>query len=285
MSQPVIETLRTTPVPEIACRLCEAASQRIFGLTVLGRHDVSYYQCNGCGSLQTETPYWLAEAYADEAGQEANLSQFDTGAVQRNLETLPAVMLVAKYLKLRNVLDHGGGDGLLVRLLRDYGLNAYVYDRYAHATYARGFTAPDFDRPDLVTAFEVFEHLANPKDDIAALFASNPKALLISTTIWDGQGPDWWYLYSETGQHVFFYSEAGMKLLAERFGYKLIRSGGFTVFVRPDVARGERVLKHGLRYKARRILLSWIVLRTSQGDKRDFLRLKEQHRSRPRGED
>ena len=286
MTYPAVDTSGTTPaLPQIPCRLCEAASQRIFGVTVLGRYDVSYYRCDGCGSLQTEMPYWLGEAYSDGSGAEANLSDFDTGAAQRNLETLPAVMLVARHLKLRNVIDHGGGDGLLVRLLRDYGLNAYVYDRYARATYARGFTDPDFKRPDLITAFEVFEHFANPKEEIAELLASEPKALLISTAVYTGQDTDWWYLYPETGQHIFFYSEAAMKLLAERFGYALIRSGGYTLFVKPDTLRGERILKHGLRYKARRILLSWIVLRTSQGDKRDLLRLKEQHRSRSRRED
>jgi hypothetical protein len=245
---------------------------------------VSYYECERCGSLQTETPYWLDEAYAGDTGGETNLSDFDTDSAQRNLRSLPAVMLVARHLKLRNVLDYGGGDGLLVRLLRDYRLNAYVSDPYADATYARGFTDPDFDRPDLITAFEVFEHFASPKEDVAALFASAPTALLISTAIYHGQGPDWWYLYPESGQHIFFYGEAAMKLIAERFGYVLVRSGGYTVFVQPDALGSERFLKHGLRAKVLKMLRSFILLGATPGVDRDLHMLKEQHRSRPREE-
>jgi hypothetical protein len=44
--------------------------------TVLNKHRVSYYYyCTGCGSLQTEKPHWLAEAYAP-----GNLSKLDNGA-------------------------------------------------------------------------------------------------------------------------------------------------------------------------------------------------------------
>jgi hypothetical protein len=35
-----------------------------FRHTVLRKYDVQYFQCGGCGFLQTETPYWLDEAYS-----------------------------------------------------------------------------------------------------------------------------------------------------------------------------------------------------------------------------
>ena len=54
------------------------------------------------------------------------------------------------------VLDWGGGDGLLVRLLRDAGLDAYHHDRYADNLYAAGFEGDPTKRYSMVTAFEVF---------------------------------------------------------------------------------------------------------------------------------
>ncbi len=40
----------------------------------------------------------------------------------------------------------------------------------ATPTYVQGFTQPDFDIPDLVLGFEVWEHLPNPVDDLRRLF-------------------------------------------------------------------------------------------------------------------
>ena len=67
---------------EGACRLCGGAITPAFSTRVLGRYTVRYGLCGQCRSLQTETPYWLAEAYS------RNLSSLDTGAAQRNLRNM-----------------------------------------------------------------------------------------------------------------------------------------------------------------------------------------------------
>src|SRR5688572_10641672 len=128
-----------------ACRLCGEHVAFVFLLKVLRSYDVSYYRCQHCGSLQTERPYWLEEAY-----RKNNLSILDTGAAQRNINNLAACYAVSKLLKAANVIDVGGGDGLLCRLLRDYEINCFVKDKYASPTYAQGYTEPDFKVPDLL---------------------------------------------------------------------------------------------------------------------------------------
>ncbi|MBK8108789.1 MAG: hypothetical protein IPK42_25465 [Betaproteobacteria bacterium] len=148
-----------------ACRLCGGAITPAFSTRVLGRYTVRYGLCGQCRSLQSESPYWLAEAYS------RNLSSLDTGAAQRNLRNLAASYAVARIYAAHNLLDLGGGDGLLCRLLRDTGLNCHVRDRYAQPTYAQGFDRPDFEVPDMVTAFEIFEHLPEPAVDLAEFFA------------------------------------------------------------------------------------------------------------------
>jgi Methyltransferase domain len=264
-------TLSDTARADTICRLCGGRSSYRFDLNVLHKHDVKYYECEECHSLQTENPFWLNEAY------DQSLSSLDTGAGQRNLHNLAASYAVCKLFKANNAIDIGGGDGLLCRLLRDYGINCFVKDKYANPTYAQGFTEPDFDTPDLVIAFEVLEHFANPRLDLDALFRLNSNILLASTAIYTNEQKDWWYLAPENGQHVFFYSKRALDLIANTYGYKLIISGGFILFAKNNVLTpAKSVLARLLlnRY-ACRTLRSLVVLLPTPGIWKDHLIQKE----------
>lgn len=244
------------------CRWCGAAAVHRFDGPLLGKYRVAYFECSGCGSLQTERPYWLDEAYA-----EGNLASLDTGSAQRNLNNLGAVLALVRCLGLRSGLDFGGGDGLLVRMLRDRGFDAHVVDRHAKPRYAMGYGQPDIAPSDLVTAFEVVEHFVEPARELRALMAAQPAAVLISTDIWQGQGPPWWYLAPETGQHVFFYTRQALEACAAEAGYSLQRVGGYWLMLRrgrfpPWRARLGRLL---LSSKLRRLRTAWAVTRTTPG--------------------
>jgi hypothetical protein len=247
------------------CRLCGGRLSSRFRLSVLNKYDVQYYECEDCGSLQTEDPYWLGEGY----GQ--NLSSLDTGAAQRNLHNLAACYAVSKLFSARNIIDIGGGDGLLCRFLRDYALNCFVRDKYAKPTYAQGFTEPDFKSPDLVIAFEVFEHFPNPSSDLDNFFRLNSNLLLVTTAVYTGQQEDWWYLAPETGQHVFFYSEKALRIIARKYGYELIVSGGFILFAKSDILTLIRSVLARLLLKRPicRLIKSFVVLLPAPGVWRD----------------
>ena len=276
---------------DTACRLCGNPTNLAFELQVLLKHDVSYWRCRSCGSLQTEKPYWLDEAYAsrkeDSAGSNDNLNSLDVGAAQRNLFNMAATLGVAQAMALRTAVDVGGGDGLLCRLLRDYGLDAYVSDRYAQASYALGFDHAPFDRPDLITAFEVWEHFANPQADIAGMFAGDPKAVFVTTQVYAGEGDDWWYLIPETGHHVFFYSEKAFALIAERYRYRLLRSGGYTLFYKPGLMGmlGTAWLSLSLRTRFLRLLRARLSLKEPKGVARDFALMRSADHGRAIGTD
>lgn len=207
------------------CRLCGESVRVAFRGTVLRKHAVQYFVCLGCESLQTEYPFWLDEAYSL-----SNLSASDTGAAQRNLQNLAICYFVVKLFGASSVLDVGGGDGLLCRLLRDYEVDCYVTDSHTGPVYAQGFTNPTLDKVDMVTAFEVVEHLAHPARELDSIFNRGAGVILLSTWPYRSQGEDWWYLASEAGQHVFFYSEKSMKILAERYGYHLVTTKGYFLF-------------------------------------------------------
>lgn len=253
-----------------ACRLCAGLLFERFGLRVIGKYDVRYYECVNCHSLQTEEPFWLAEAYAQ------NLSNLDTGAAQRNLHNLAACYTVAKLFKLRNAIDIGGGDGLLCRLLRDYGINCFVKDKYARPAYAQGFTEPNFQSPDLVIAFEVLEHFANPSTELDELFGPNPGVLLVSTGIFTTEKEDWWYLAPESGQHVFFYTRKALDLIAAKYDYNLILSGGFILFVKSEQLTPLRSLLARLLLTGRicRLIRSRLALLPAPGVWKDHLEQK-----------
>ena len=227
------DAANAAPVPDV-CRLCAGEVRRDFELSVLARHRVGYHVCRNCSSLQTDPPYWLDEAYS------SNLSDLDTGAVQRTLKNLSVCWSIARLFGVHNVLDFGGGDGLLCRLMRDYGLNCYVQDKYARPTYAQAYVEPDFSVPDMVTAFEVLEHFARPGEEIVALFRARPKLVLVSTLLYTGQGRDWWYLSPESGQHVFFYSPDAIRQLAARFGYAALIGSTYILFAQPELLSGLR---------------------------------------------
>jgi hypothetical protein len=248
------------------CRLCNGELRSRFSIQVLTRHTVEYFSCLTCGSLQTEPPYWLEEAY------EHNLALLDAGAAQRNLTNLSASYAIARLLNLKDVIDFGGGDGLLCRLLRDHGLNCFVEDKFAKASYSRAFTRPNFDNPELLLAFEVLEHFDNPQNDLPALFQHNPKALLVSTVPYDMQDAGWWYLAPETGQHVFFYSRAAMRLIAKTWGFEVIGQGYYFLFVRSGtIGRLRRALaKILLTRPMLRLAGALLRLMPTPGVTRDF---------------
>jgi hypothetical protein len=214
----------------IVCRLCSGPSRKVFSQTILQKYEVGYCQCDHCSSLQTEDAYWLHEAYA------SHLSYLDTGAAQRNLTNLAVCFIVSKLYKLRNIIDFGGGDGLLCRPLRGYGLNCFVRDKYTTPTYAQGFTEPDFQRADLVIAFEVLEHFPSPKKDLNEPFALDARAVFVSTVICRNQR-----MVSSPRNRATPVLSQREGLIADRYGYGMLANGDFiqpiVCFKRRNVAR------------------------------------------------
>lgn len=257
----------TGAIQTISCRLCDAPAERRFSLDLIVRHKVHYYECTKCGSLQTEPPYWLDEAYAN-----SNLARLDTGAAQRNLTNLGAILSWVKIAGIRTVVDIGGGDGLFCRLLRDYGVDARLEDRYAMNTYAQGFDDGPRHAPILFTAFEVLEHYPTPKDDLATLFETKPESIVVTTTLYDGQGPDWWYLTPDSGQHVFFYTRHAMQLIGDRFGYDVSFAGHYTLFNRPGRVGSGRlaIAKAAMSNIGSRLLRSAVMVLPAKGAVEDF---------------
>lgn len=246
---------------ENACRLCGGETDLRFTLPILSKHTVAYLKCARCGSLQTERPHWLDEAYGA-----SNLAKADAGAVARCLCNQAAVYTISRALGFGHnarVLDFAGGNGLLCRLLRDVGFDARTADAFAVNDFAQGFDDKG-GNVDIVCAFEVAEHFANPVAELASIFDRATRAVIMSTKIYTGQGPGWWYLAPREGQHVFFYSQAAMHMIADRFGFHYLRAGGYHLFIRVSLRRARSAaLVRLLRGRPQRVIRGYLAYRLS----------------------
>lgn len=217
------------------CKICTAESLAFGSAKVLSKHDVRYFRCPACFFVQTEEPYWLAEAYSTA------IASLDVGIMQRNLQNLRVTSAIITLLfpDAARFLDFGAGHGVLVRMMRDKGFDFRWLDRHADNSFARGFEHQSGDRYDLLTAYEVMEHFVNPLDDFQSLLAYADNLLVSTLQLPDPapQPPDWWYYAATTGQHISFYSRQSLAQLASRFGLHLVSDGQYHLFTRRPMSR------------------------------------------------
>jgi hypothetical protein len=204
------------------CRVCASkVGEPIFsGLIFESR--VNYFECAVCGYVQTESPYWLEKAYASA------INNCDTGIMARNQSNVGLILATLNTLKTQSsvVVDYAGGYGILVRMMRDRGVEALWSDPYCQNLLAVGFEYKN-EKAELVTAFEAFEHFVDPLLDAEKLFAIAPN-LLISTNLISSTAPqpdDWWYYGLDHGQHIGFFRLQTLQFIAKKFGKYLLSDG------------------------------------------------------------
>jgi hypothetical protein len=209
----------------VTCKICGKISEKIFRRKILLKYDVDYFQCPQCKFIQTEEPFWLQEAY------EHSINIEDTGLVDRNIlfAKRSTMLLYILFNRKDMFLDYGGGYGLFVRLMRDYGFDFFWKDPFTENIFARGF---EFDpekqkQLGIVSTFECFEHFVNPLSEIEKMLSLSD-SLLFSTEIFQGSAPspeEWEYYYFSHGQHVALYSFESLLVIAKKFNMNLCSNG------------------------------------------------------------
>jgi len=242
-------TTKLTSTP-VTCKICGSSSNPFARTLILRKYDVQYFRCEACGFMQTETPFWLDEAYSTA------IARLDVGIMQRNLANrqLTSAVLNLLFPNMSRAVDFGAGHGALVRMMRDRGFNFFWFDLHASNDYARGFEYEEGVKYDFLTAFEVLEHLVDPVAEFSTLMDLSDN-VFVSTFLVPKPVPalaDWWYYAPLTGQHIAFHTQESLRILANRFGRHLLSHGPYHLFTKEP--------KSSLRYSmATRLKLARVL--------------------------
>ena len=210
-----------------SCKICTGKLLEIFSGLILQQYNVIYFKCEDCGFIQTEPPYWLKEAY------QSAITDLDIGLINRNIqfaEILEKILLNNSITPNGKFIDYGGGYGMFVRLMRDKGFDFYRQDMHCQNLFARHFDVTgikDQQSFELLTAFEVFEHLEYPMQEFEKMLSFSDN-ILFSTELLPDNNPTpttWWYFAPETGQHISFYTLKSLQILAENYGLHFYSNG------------------------------------------------------------
>jgi SAM-dependent methyltransferase len=220
----------------LACKICGGPSP-LYGvvdfhkscleaqgkLLSLSGTPIYYRRCRECAFVFTEAfDDWSPEAFLEHIynNEYAFVDPDYVEARPMNNAKIIAQTFRASREAL-SILDYGGGNGLLARALAAEGFHATTYDPLtAYSAHPQG----PFD---LITCFEVMEHLPFPDRtvaDISRLLAEEG-VLLFSTLTqpanFDELGLRWWYVGPRNG-HVSIYSRRSLAVLFEKSGMGLV---------------------------------------------------------------
>ena len=199
---------------------CEEARGRRLALSGC---PVYYRRCGQCGFVFTDAfDGWSQEEFQQRI-YNADYVLVDPDFV----EARPAgnARLVAESFAgartMMRILDYGGGAGLLAERLRSEDFDAATYDPFSQFN-----TLPD-ERFDLITCFEVMEHVPWPRAAVGTIagLLKEEGAILFSTLVqpetFVREGLGWWYAAPRNG-HISLYSTAALALLFKPLGMRVV---------------------------------------------------------------
>ncbi|MCE1228644.1 MAG: class I SAM-dependent methyltransferase [Firmicutes bacterium] len=186
---------------------------------------IYYAICHNCGfCFAPEMAAWSLEQFETKVYNQQYVhvdpDYIEIRPREKATELLSMFPGVNSFIKH---LDYGGGNGLLSQLLKAADWNSISYDPFVD----KNKNINSLDKFDLITAYEVFEHVP----DVDRLMSNlntllKPNGLvLFSTLLSDGnihskQRLEWWYASPRNG-HISLFSKKSLDLLSEKYGWQL----------------------------------------------------------------
>ena len=219
----------------VACKVCGTPSE-LFGVVdfhksceeargrrlALSGCPVYYRRCAQCGFVFTDAfDGWSQQDFQQQI-YNADYALVDPDFVETR-PTGNARLVAESFADARatmRILDYGGGAGLLAERLRAEGFDAATYDPFSQFN-----TLPD-ERFDLITCFEVMEHVPWPRATVRTMdgLLKEDGAILFSTLVlpetFEREGLGWWYAAPRNG-HISLYSTAALALLFKPLGMRV----------------------------------------------------------------
>ena len=191
----------------------------------LSGQPIYYALCESCGFCFAPTiAQWGHQEFEDRIYNQDYI-QVDPEYVEIRPQGFRTrlLQLFGGYSDQFSHLDYGGGNGRLSELLRESGWNSRSYDPFVNKDVDR----QQLGKFDLITAFEVFEHVPDPlalMESLHGLLA--PSGVLhFSTQLSDGhiqlgQRLNWWYAAPRNG-HISLFSNNSLQFLAQKHHFTL----------------------------------------------------------------
>jgi hypothetical protein len=203
-------------------KTCEVHRGRFFPLSGV---PVWYHRCTNCQFLFTEQlDHWNTDMFRQHIynGSYADVDPDANGARAR-ANSGPLINFV-RQVNAKRLLDYGGGDGTLARILVENGFDAVSWDPMRDDK-----PAPPAGGFDLVTAFEVLEHTPTPlqTSEQVLSFLHAGGLFLFSTLTLDALSPqscDNWYIAPRNG-HISIHTSRSLDLLFARLDRKVHHFG------------------------------------------------------------
>ena len=234
---------RSCPICGATCALVDVLDFNKSCEEIRGKHlpvagiPIEYYLCDDCGfCFAPEIAGWTLEDFEREIYNDRYVDvdpDYLDARPRANAANILA-LLDSQSLQIRH-LDYGGGSGLLSEVLFSTGWDSTSYDPFVN----RGIAQSEIGKFDLITEFEVFEHVPDVNrlaSDLASLLRPDG-IVLFSTLLSDGnisrgQRLTWWYASPRNG-HISLFSRTSLATLARNHGFKFgSPSAGFHAFWR-----------------------------------------------------
>lgn len=184
---------------------------------------INYYICENCEfCFAPEFFEWTKKDFEEKIyNKDYILVDPEYAGIRSKRNANLLIKLLKNLEKDIQHLDYGGGNGLLSKILNEYGIASTAYDPYSinNQSLPRKY--------NLITAFEVFEHV----NDIDLLFdnlnnlLSDHGCIVFSTALNDDHLRNndnlstWWYAAPRNG-HISLFSKKSLEIVASKYNLK-----------------------------------------------------------------
>jgi 2-polyprenyl-6-hydroxyphenyl methylase/3-demethylubiquinone-9 3-methyltransferase len=185
---------------------------------------IFYNRCPGCDLLFTsDFDSWSHQDFKDHIYNEFydKIDSLSERRVGLNRDFFDKHFSSLK--KSGAILDYGGGDGLFSRYLRGCGFE----DVTVYEPFIEEFKELPDRQFDIVTCFEVIEHVPDPDETIDRLASlTKQSGIVYFTTLplpkdFEECGVFWWYISPRAG-HISIFSEESLVMAWNKRGFTLV---------------------------------------------------------------
>lgn len=203
-------------------KVCGETNAHLGGLSGI---PIYYSLCDNCGFYYSPAiGNWRHEEF------ERNIYNDDYVKVDPDCTDIRPRQFAESLLQLFDAtshtfthLDYGGGNGLLSQIVSNHGWDSTTYDPFTN----KDVKLDQLGKFDLITAFEVFEHVPDVHmlmENLRTLLAPGG-VIYFSTQLSDGhihpgKKLDWWYVAPRNG-HISLFSKSSLQLIGNQYSFNL----------------------------------------------------------------